>query len=134
MKYGSEEINERGEWILACMRYLTEQVLANVFAVWRYPLRFAQLQRYINYMRDVTPTYVVSDFSENCVQEVVDEYPDLYRLEIKDSDGILIFPQEKLKPRLDHFNSMYPEEIDKFIRRMTKSYVEETWERPHFPV
>lgn len=108
---------------MCCMRVNTDVILANIFSVQRIPVTLNDLTAYINYLFEVSPTYVTTDLNEESVRSVVSMYPGLYTIE-EYPNGNFVVSAGSLKPKLQFFNKVYPDSIASYLQRVTKAYLQ----------
>lgn len=80
---------------------------------------YNDIKLYINYLRDVVPTYLVTYLYNDSVEQQCERYPTLFEyIEHKNS-----FKRGKCKPNLDYFFGNYNESIAEFLNRTTNHFV-----------
>ena len=103
------------------IRVNTDVLLANLFAVQNKSISMTALTKYLDFISNMTPYYVATDFDEAEVRRVVERYPTLYFI-VDDEDGNLrVYPGDR-KPNLKYFNSMYSTAWANYLGEITKSF------------
>lgn len=108
---------------MCCCRVDTSVLLANLFAKLKRETEISEktVQNYLDYLTEVIPTYVSSDFSRHALLCCVEEYPELYK--IRESSEETLISAGELRPNLEFFNSKYSEPVARFIERLADSFV-----------
>lgn len=111
---------------MTCLRVNTDVLLANIFSIHHHPLYVKDIQEYLNYLSEMFPTYISSDFCIEKIQATIKQYPELYKIS-EDDNGDKIISPNTLKPNLKFFNQVYSDVVSSYLERATKSYFEKTY-------
>lgn len=103
--------------------------MANLFAVSQQSsgksseVKFSitQLNEYFEFLSNQFPVYVVSNFSEQAIEDCVLKYPLYYRFADENNK---VIKSGETKPNLCYFNSIYSENISTYINRITQKFID----------
>jgi len=121
---------------MCCNRVNTDVLMANLFAAMGNSdsapreVSVDTLRKYFRFLSERFPVYVASDFSEQAVEDCIEEHPELYQ-KIKGEDGQTVIRASGRKcPNLEFFNAPFSPDISTHIKRMTKLFLDTTHPTP----
>lgn len=106
---------------MCCCRMSTVALMANLFAKLPEgrPASTAYFQDYLDYLTQVFPVYLTSDFCESAVLDCVEQFQELYHAQ---REPCLIVHCYR-RPNLEYFNDCFHSDIAAFIERTTERFV-----------
>lgn len=109
---------------MCCIRIYTSTMLANIFAIQRNPVTYKTMDKYVKFLADMFPTYLVTDFSEQSLIDAANDYPNLFKY-TEEPDGLITMHAGERRPNLPYFNYPFPETTLKYYTNITKHFFDE---------